>query len=153
MTSIKNNMEIAFIATAIFFYNKPGHFNEIIFAIYAAALVDLVFRNLEKIPLLNKIQSYYENDYKQNKLKDRIEKILEDEKLIEYQKSLIDNALLKAKSKEETTRKLGLVQLEQIGENNTCNELLKILHETSDEIHRQQIIKTLCRIAKKSNYI
>ena len=153
MTSLKNYIEVVFIATAIFFYNKPGHFNEILFAIYAAVLIDLVFRNLEKIPVLNKFKSYYENEYKQQRLKKKIDKMLEEEKTIEYQQLLIDNALSKAKSKEENKRKMGLMQLEQIGENDVCEELLKILNGTSDEIHRQQIIITLCRITKKSNHI
>ena len=41
-------VEIAFITTAIFVYYKPEYFSEILFAIYAAVLSELIIQNREQ---------------------------------------------------------------------------------------------------------
>ncbi len=152
MSSLRNYLEIfiIFISVSIIYY-YPNYLIEVLIALYATIFVDLIIRNI-KIPAFSVIEQFYEN-FESYRLEKRIEKILKKEELEEYRQQLIEINILKVKSKDEIARKMGFIQLGELGGNETCEKLIEILKDPLDKKHEKQILENLCKICKKSNYI
>lgn len=148
--SKKNYLEILIIFVSIYtFYYYPEYLPEILIGIYAAISIDLINQNIKKFPAFNFFKKYY-TIYELNKIRKRMDDILRNEELIKLRKNLIQIALLKISSPEESERKLGFQQLEQLGGKDSYDELLGILKKSSDSVIENQIVKTVCKIYKKN---
>lgn len=131
---------------AMHFY--PNYWTHILVAILAAFVVDFVDRHSEKYTCLKWLQIAKENA-REYTMKRELNKIIEKEEHEKYKKILIENALEKAKSSDESKRRAGLEQLSQFGEEYAYEKLLEILkNDRLDKLHEKQMVETLYKIIK-----
>jgi len=136
---------ILIIFVSMNFY--PDRLYEIVFATILAVVTHLAFQHSGEYPLLNCLQIAKEKFYK-CKIRIKLYICLVCDYLKGYQKALIDNAIVKAKSTDESERKAGLEQLSQYGAEDDCvyENLLEILKNGLDKTHEKRVVEALCKI-------
>ena len=136
--------KISFVIIALLsLHFLPEYWIHILVAVPAAFLVDFVNHNSRKYPSLKRIQIVKEKLHR-HRLKRALQKAIEKEDREKYRKKLIENALEKVKSIDESERKTGLEQVSQFGAKDTYEKLLEILENTGlNRSHEEQIVETL----------
>ena len=128
----------------IYFY--PSYGIHLLAAVTAAILVEYANRRSRVYRSLKWLQITKEK-FHRYAMRKKLDKILKEENREEYRKKLIENALEKAKSIDESERETGLKQLCLFGTEDTYEKLLGILKNTRlTKSHEMQIIETLNKL-------
>ena len=118
----------------------------VLFAFLAPIAIHFANRYSRKYAPLKLLQQAKER-YHKSKMEKELDKILKGENREKYRKKLIENALEKAKSIDESERETGLEQIVQFGKEDTYEELSDILKNTKlTKSHEMQIIDTLHKL-------
>ena len=144
----KSLAKICFVITAILgVHYVPDWWIHLLFAVFALFLVDFANSHSRTYTSLKWLQIAKEK-FHEYRLKRDLNKAIKKEEHEKYRKKIIENALEKAKSVNESERKVGLEQLSQFGaeDNYVYDKLLELLKGELSKSHEKQIVETLCKI-------
>lgn len=137
---------IATIAAISIIHFFPGYWFHLLIAVLAAFGVEFFKSYLYEYPPLKWFLEYKKKSL-DKKLIEEMDDIFRHEKLEEYRKKIIENALKKAKSNKISERYVGLEQISQYGKEHSYTELLKILKKNGlDKSYEKEVVKTICKV-------
>lgn len=135
------------ITVILFMHFYSDYWVELLAAVPAGILIHFLVQHSREYESLKWLQISKEKFHKYW-LKRGMDKAIKKEMNEKIFEKMIQNALEKAKSIDESDRKVGLEQLSQLGAGDDCvyEKLLEILKDGLDKSHEKQIVETLCKI-------